>query len=418
MITIKNGRVFMGGSFVNSDIFIENDKITKIAPGLEEKGTVIDAKGKVVCHGFIDMHVHLREPGFEHKETIKTGTAAAAKGGFTTVCPMPNLNPVPDTVEHVQYQLDLIEKDACVNVLPFAAITMGEKGKEIVNIIDIAPLVAGFSDDGKGVQSEEIMDKVMRIAGETDVLISAHCEDESLLHGGYIHEGVYSRANGHKGICSECEAAQVRRDIALAEKYGARYHVCHISAKESIEAVRNAKARGASVTCEVTPHHIALCDTDITEDHGRFKMNPPLRDESDRDAILNGILDGTIDCIATDHAPHSAADKSKGLAGSAMGIVGSETAFAVSYTKLVKQHGLPLAALLELMTGAGKIIGTEHDIKEGAAADIVVLDTESTYKIDSSTFVSMGKSTPFEGMEVQGRVTNTIVGGKEVYKYE
>lgn len=418
MITIKNGRVFMGGSFVNSDIFIENDKITKIAPGLEEKGTVIDAKGKVVCHGFIDMHVHLREPGFEHKETIKTGTAAAAKGGFTTVCPMPNLNPVPDTVEHVQYQLDLIEKDACVNVLPFAAITMGEKGKEIVNIIDIAPLVAGFSDDGKGVQSEEIMDKVMRIAGETDVLISAHCEDESLLHGGYIHEGVYSRANGHKGICNECEAAQVRRDIALAEKYGARYHVCHISAKESIEAVRNAKARGASVTCEVTPHHIALCDTDITEDHGRFKMNPPLRDESDRDAILNGILDGTIDCIATDHAPHSAADKSKGLAGSAMGIVGSETAFAVSYIKLVKQHGLPLAALLELMTGAGKIIGTEHDIKEGAAADIVVLDTESTYKIDSSTFVSMGKSTPFEGMEVQGRVTNTIVGGKEVYKYE
>lgn len=418
MITIKNGRVFMGGSFVNSDIFIENDRITKISPGLEEKGTVIDAKGKVVCHGFIDMHVHLREPGFEHKETIKTGTAAAAKGGFTTICPMPNLNPVPDTVEHVQYELELIEKDALINVLPFAAITMGEKGKEIVNIIDIAPMVAGFSDDGKGVQSEEIMDKVMRIAGETDVLISAHCEDESLLNGGYIHDGVYSRANGHKGIPNECEAAQVKRDIALAEKYGARYHVCHISAKESIEAVRNAKAKGMSVTCEVTPHHIALCDTDITEDDGRFKMNPPLRDASDRDAILNGILDGTIDCIATDHAPHSHSDKAKGLAGSAMGIVGSETAFAVCHTKLVKQQGLPLSSLLELMTAAGKIIGVQHDIKEGADADIVILDTESTYNIDSRTFVSMGKSTPFEGMEVQGRVINTIVGGKEVYKYE
>ena len=418
MLTIKNGKVFMGGSLVNADIYIENDTITQIAPGLEPKGDVIDAAGKIVSHGFIDMHVHLREPGFEHKETIKTGSAAAAKGGFTTICPMPNLNPVPDTVANVQYQLDLYEKDGCINIFPFASITMGEKGKEIVNIIDIAPYVTGFSDDGKGIQTEEMMDKVMMIAGETGVLISAHCEDEALLNGGYIHEGVYSKANGHKGIVSECEYGQVVRDIALAEKYGARYHVCHISAKESIEAVRNAKAKGSLVTCEVTPHHIALCDTDITEDHGRFKMNPPLRDASDREAILNGILDGTIDCIATDHAPHSVEDKSKGLANSAMGIVGSETAFAVSYTALCKEHGVPVETLLELMTKAGKIIGVEYDLREGAKADIVILDTEEKYTINSSDFVSMGKCTPFDGMEVQGRVTHTIVGGKEVYKYE
>ena len=418
MITIKNGKVFMGGSLVNADIYIENDKITKIAPGLEEKGEVIDASGKIVSHGFVDMHVHLREPGFEHKETIKTGTAAAAKGGFTTICPMPNLNPVPDTVANVQYQLDLIEKDACVNVFPFAAITMGEKGQEIVNMIDIAPYVVGFSDDGKGIQTAEMMDKVMMTAAEIDMLVSAHCEDEALLNGGYIHEGKYSQANGHKGIVSECEYGQVIRDIALAEKYGARYHVCHISAKESIEAVRKAKAKGSFVTCEVTPHHIALCDMDITEDHGRFKMNPPLRDASDRDAIIEGIKDGTIDCIATDHAPHSVDDKSKGLAKSAMGIVGSETAFAVSYTELCKKHGISLEKLLELMTKAGKIIGVEYDIKEGAQADIVVLDTEDKYTIDTADFVSMGKCTPFEGMEVYGRVTNTIVAGKEVYKYE
>ncbi|MBQ7093877.1 MAG: dihydroorotase, partial [Clostridia bacterium] len=353
MLTIKNGKVFMGGRLVNTDIYIENDKITKIAPGLEEKGEVIDASGKIVSHGFIDMHVHLREPGFEHKETIKTGTAAAAKGGFTTICPMPNLNPVPDTVANVQYQLDLIEKDACINVFPFAAITKGEKGKEIVNMIDIAPYVVGFSDDGKGIQTKEMMDKVMMIAGETGVLVSAHCEDEALLNGGYIHDGIYAKVNGHRGIVSECEYGQVIRDIALAEKYGARYHVCHISAKESIEAVRKAKAKGSFVTCEVTPHHIALCDTDITEDHGRFKMNPPLRDASDREAILNGILDGTIDCIATDHAPHSVSDKSKGLANSAMGIVGSETAFAVSYTALCMEHNIPVETLLELMTNAG-----------------------------------------------------------------
>ena len=418
MLTIKNGKVFMGGRLVNTDIYIENDKITKIAPGLEEKGEVIDASGKIVSHGFIDMHVHLREPGFEHKETIKTGTAAAAKGGFTTICPMPNLNPVPDTVANVQYQLDLIEKDACINVFPFAAITKGEKGKEIVNMIDIAPYVVGFSDDGKGIQTKEMMDKVMMIAGETGVLVSAHCEDEALLNGGYIHDGIYAKVNGHRGIVSECEYGQVIRDIALAEKYGARYHVCHISAKESIEAVRKAKAKGSFVTCEVTPHHIALCDTDITEDHGRFKMNPPLRDASDREAILNGILDGTIDCIATDHAPHSVSDKSKGLANSAMGIVGSETAFAVSYTALCMEHNIPVETLLELMTNAGKIIGVEYDIKEGAQADIVILDTDETYKIDSETFVSMGKCTPFDGMEVKGRVLNTILAGKEVYKYE
>ena len=419
MITIKNGRVFTGGRLCECDVFIEDGVVKKIAPGLECKGEVIDTKGKIVCHGFIDMHVHLREPGFENKETVKTGTEAAAAGGFTTICPMPNLNPVPDTVENMEKQLEIIERDAVINVLPFAPITMGEKGKEIVDMIDLAPLCVGFSDDGKGVQSEEMMEEVMRKAGDMGVIISAHCEDESLLEGGYIHKGKYSEKHGHKGISSECEYAQVVRDIALAEKYGAHYHVCHISAKESIEAVRQAKKRGiTTVTAEVTPHHIALCDMDITEDDGRFKMNPPLRDESDREAIIEGLRDGTIDCIATDHAPHTKEDKSKGLEKSAMGIVGLETAFAVCYTELCKKHGFSIESLLTLMTNGGKIIGEEYDLKEGAVADITVLDTECTYKIDAKTFKSKGRSTPFDGVEVSGRVTNTIAAGKEVYRYE
>lgn len=417
MITIKNGSVYMGGSFFNKDIYIEDEYIKEIGENLPERGKIIDAKGKIVSHGFIDMHVHLREPGFAHKETIKTGTIAAAAGGFTTICSMPNLNPVPDSPAHVQAQLDIIEKDAVVNVIPFASITVGQKGKEIVDMIDLAPFVAGFSDDGKGVQSDEIMEEVMQKAGETGVLISAHCEDESLLNGGYIHDGVYARLNGHKGISSECEYKQVVRDIGLAEKYGARYHVCHISAKESIEAVKEGKAKNIQVSCEVTPHHIALCDSDIKSDDGRFKMNPPLRDESDKDAILNGILDGTIDCIATDHAPHSLSDKAKGLKDSAMGIVGIETAFAICHTHLVVNNGIPLSTLLDLLTAGGKIINTENDIAVGAVADLTIIDINENYTIESNSFKSMGKSTPFEGFAVKGRVTDTIVSGKEVYTY-
>lgn len=415
MLTIQNGQVFTGGELIFADVIIKDGRIAQIGQNLTPQGTVIDAGGRVISHGFIDLHVHLREPGYPNKETIATGTAAAAAGGFTTICSMPNLNPVPDSATHLQAQLDLIAAHARVQVLPFASITVGEKGEELVDMAALASKVCGFSDDGKGVQSDELMDKVMAQAAKLDVLISAHCEDETLLKGGYIHDGIYAADHGHKGICSACEYAQVRRDIALAQKHGARYHVCHISAKESIDAVRDAKGLGLPVSCEVTPHHIALSEQHITADDGRFKMNPPLRSEEDREAIINGILDGTIDCIATDHAPHSAEEKGRGLRNSAMGIVGLETAFAVCYTELVKNNGLPLAQLLELLTAGGKLIGVEHDLQEGAVADIVIVDPEAHYTIDSTAFVSMGKCTPFDGMEVWGKVTNTIVKGKEVY---
>ena len=414
MITIKNGQVFTDGKLIEADVLIQEGKVKQIAPNIAPQGTVIDAAGKVVSHGFIDLHVHLREPGFEHKETVVTGTKAAAAGGFTTICPMPNLNPVPDSVDHLQVQLDAIAKDALVHVLPFAAITVGEKGQEIVDMAALAPKVCGFSDDGKGVQSDDMMDQVMAQAAKLNVLVSAHCEDESLLNGGYIHDGVYAANHGHKGISSACEYAQVKRDISLAQKHGARYHVCHISAKESIEAVREAKGLGLQVSCEVTPHHIALCDLDITHDDGRFKMNPPLRGEDDREAIINGILDGTIDCIATDHAPHSAEDKAKGLKGSAMGIVGSETAFGVCYTELVKNNGIPLELLLDLLTAGGKLIGVEHDLVEGAVANIAIVDLNASYTVDEQTFFSKGKCTPFAGKTLWGKVTNTIVNGREV----
>ena len=410
MITIKNGKVFMGGSLVNADIYIENDKITKIAPGLEEKGDVIDASGKIVSHGFVDMHVHLREPGFEHKETIKTGTAAAAKGGFTTICPMPNLNPVPDTVANVQYQLDLIEKDACVNVFPFAAITMGEKGQEIVNMIDIAPYVVGFSDDGKGIQTAEMMDKVMMTAAEIDMLVSAHCEDEALLNGGYIHEGKYSQANGHKGIVSECEYGQVVRDIALAEKYGARYHVCHISAKESVDIIRQAKKSGVDITCETAPHYLVLDENDLREE-GRFKMNPPLRGAEDKQALIEGILDGTIDMIATDHAPHSAEEKGKGLEKSAFGIVGLETAFPVMYTHFVKTGILSLHRLTQLMC-----INPRMRFAIPLGEDFTVWELDKEITVNPENFASMGKATPFAGEKLFGECVATVCGGKLVYK--
>lgn len=414
-LTIKNGTVYSGGQLRGNDIYVKDGIISEISINLPERGEIIDARGLVVSHGFIDLHTHMREPGQAHKETMKTGTMAAAAGGYTTICTMPNLNPVPDSYDHLEEQLSIIERDSVVNVLPYGAITVGEKGEEITDFTTLAPYVCGFSDDGKGVQSNTIMEEAMQKSGDLGVLIAAHCEDESLLHGGCIHDGKYAKEHGYIGISSESEYSQIERDIHLAEKYGALYHVCHISTAEGIDMVRQAKARGARVSCEATPHHIVLCETDIKSDSGKYKMNPPLRADTDREAIMFGILDGTIDCIATDHAPHSKEEKAKGLKGSAMGIVGIETAFCVLNQYLIKDNDLPIEKLLELMCSGGKIIDVPYDIKVGVPADIVLLDTEREFVVDSRKFFSQGACTPFDGCCVTGAVVRTFVDGKCVY---
>ena len=417
-ILLKNGTVLVGEAFQNVDILIENDTIAAIGAGLAcEAAEVMDCTGKTVLPGLVDLHVHLREPGFTYKETVASGTAAAAAGGYTTVCPMPNLNPVPDSVEHLQAELDAIEKDACIRVLPFGAITVGEKGQQLSDIPGMAPLCVGFSDDGKGVQREAMMREAMTLVKAAGSFISAHCEDESLLEGGSIHKGEYAALHGMKGISSASEYVPIERDIALAAETGVQYHVCHISAKESIEAVRRGKARGVKVTCEVTPHHIALTDMDITENDGRFKMNPPLRSAADREAIRAGLQDGTIDCIATDHAPHSAEEKGRGLEGSAFGTVGSETAFAVCYTHLVKTGLVTLEQLARLMSSApAAIIGRKAEIAVGEAADIAVFTLDEKFTVDPDKFVSKGKSSPFTGKELWGVTELTVCAGNIVYR--
>lgn len=417
-LLLKNGKVFIDGAFKTTDVLIDNGVISAVGSNLETAGAeVIDCSGKTVIPGLVDIHVHLRQPGFEYKETIASGSRAAAAGGFTTICPMPNLNPVPDSLPHLREELDIIERDAVINVLPFGAVTVGEKGQELADIEAMAPYAVGFSDDGKGVQNGQMMEEAMELVKKSDSFISAHCEDESLLEGGSIHKGQYAEKHGMKGISSASEYVPIERDVKLAEKTGARYHVCHISAAESIEYIRQGKARGARVTCEVTPHHIALTDMDITEDSGRFKMNPPLRDKRDREAIWRGLQDGTIDCIATDHAPHSAEEKGRGLEKSAFGTVGSETAFAVCYTTLVKGNILPLERLVELMTSSpAAIIGRSAGIKAGQNADIAVFDLEKKFTVDPERFLSMGKSSPFEGRELWGETQLTVCGGKIVYR--
>ena len=415
---LKNGRVFVSGHFETCDVLVEGETIAAVGADLAcGNAEVVDCAGKIVVPGLTDMHVHLREPGFEYKETIKTGSMAAARGGFTTVCPMPNLDPVPDSLEHLRRELDIINKDAVIHVLPFAAITVGEKGQKLSDIEDMAPYCIGFSDDGKGVQKGEMMEEAMRRVRACGSFISAHCEDESLLEGGAIHKGEYARLHGMKGISSESETAPIVRDIQLAVRTGCRYHVDHISAKESIEAVRQGKAMGAPVTCEATPHHIALCDMDITEDSGRFKMNPPLRDASDREAIRKGLQDGTIDVIATDHAPHSAEEKARGLEKSAFGTVGSETAFSVCYTTLVLGHVLTLEQLIEKMAvNPARLLGRRAVIAPGEAADLAVFDLEREYVVDPADFLSMGRSTPFEGRTLHGVTELTVCGGRVVYQ--
>lgn len=413
--TIIKGATIVGGS--TEDIAIANGIIVKRASEItpEDGDTVINAAGLVAAPAFVDVHVHLREPGFGYKERIATGTAAAARGGYSTVCSMPNLNPVPDTVETLGVQLDIIRRDAKIEVLPYAAITIGRKGEELVDIAALQDKVCAFSDDGSGVQHDAMMERAMAEAAKHDALIAAHCEVEELLRGGYIHDGEYARKHGHKGICSESEWEQVRRDIEIAEKLGCRYHVCHISTKETVELVRQAKARGAKVTCETGPHYLIFTDMDLEED-ARWKMNPPLRSAEDRAALIEGIKDGTIDMIATDHAPHTVEEKSRGLKDSAMGVVGLETAFAALNTHLVRKGVITLERLVELMSiNPRRVFRIEGGIEVGNRADIVLLDVEHQWRVDSTKFLSMGKISMFDGREMVGDVAMTIHRGNVVY---
>ena len=386
-------------------VFSEGVCSSLSAPGLSG----FDSSEYVIFPGFCDVHVHFREPGFSYKETIATGSRAAARGGYTAVCTMPNLNPVPDSVEHLEVQRRLIEETACIHVYPYGAITVGEQGEALSDLEGMAPDVVGFSDDGRGVQSDDMMRQAMLRAKALGKPIVAHCEVNSLLRGGYIHDGDYAKAHGHRGICSESEWGQIARDLQLVKETGCAYHVCHVSAKESVALIRKAKAEGLDVTCETGPHYLVMDDSDLQED-GRFKMNPPLRGKEDREALIQGILDGTIDMIATDHAPHSAEEKSRGLEKSAFGIVGIETAFPILYTCLVKPGILSLNKLLELLCvnprrRFGLPLGTGYSI----------WDLNAAYPIDPKDFLSKGRATPFAGWKVNGKCIATICDGKLVY---
>ena len=368
------------------------------------------SKNFIAFPGFCDVHVHFREPGFSYKETIASGSKAAARGGYTAVCTMPNLNPVPDSKENLEKQLEIIKKDACINVYPYGSITVGQKGKELSNMEEMCDEAIAFSDDGRGVQSEELMKQAMLKAKSLGKIIVAHCEDNSLLYGGYIHKGNYAEKNGHKGICSESEYLPIKRDLELVKETGCAYHICHISTKESVELIRKAKAEGLNVTCETAPHYLVMDDSNLREE-GRFKMNPPLRGKEDREALVQGIVDGTIDMIATDHAPHSDSEKSKGLAKSAFGVVGLETAFAVMYTKLVKENIITLDKLIQLMA-----INPRKRFNIPLGKDFTVWDLNKEFTVDSKDFLSMGKATPFEGKRLFGKCILTVSNGKEVYK--
>ena len=379
-------------------------------------GDELDISSFVVLPGFVDVHVHLREPGFSYKETISSGTLAAAHGGYSRVCAMPNLDPAPDSLQTLAPQLERIRTDAVIDVTPYGAITTHRGGRELADMEQLAPYVAGFSDDGSGVQDADVMRAAMRKAASLGKLIAAHCEDNTLLHGGYIHDGAYARAHGHRGICSESEWGQIARDVKLAGETGCAYHVCHVSTKESVEVIRAAKRRGVNVTCETAPHYLAFTQDDLQED-GRFKMNPPLRDQADQDALIEGLLDGTIDMLVTDHAPHSHEEKAKGLEKSAMGVVGLETSFAASYTHLVKKGILPLEKLVELMhTSPMRRFGCGTEIAVGQPADLTVFDLNETYTVDPEKFLTMGRATPFTGTQLTGACKLTMIGGEIVWK--
>ena len=397
------------------NLFLHTDSLNETTKGkIDSLISQLD-KDAIIVPSFVDVHVHLREPGFFYKETIKTGTQAAARGGYSWVCSMPNLNPVPDCMENLQQQLDIIEKDAVINVIPYGAITVGEKGKEMADLEAMAPHVIGFSDDGVGLNDKKLMKEAMLRAKAMGKMIVAHCEDMEERAGGYIHDGEYAKAHGHKGINSASEWKPVERDLKLAEETGCSYHVCHISTKETVEVIRKAKARGVDVTCETAPHYLVFCDEDLQED-ARFKMNPPIRSAEDRQALIEGLLDGTIDMIATDHAPHSEEEKSRGLKDSAMGIVGLETAFPVMYTHFVKTGIMTMEQLVKLMSeNPRKRFGLPSAEESG---DFAVWELGEEYEINPEEFATKGRATPFAGHKVYGRCVLNFCGGKEVYKAE
>ena len=403
MFTLENVKIFKNGAISDGDFAFD------IAVPVSSSQIISKFNNLFVFPAFCDVHVHLREPGFLYKETIFSGTAAAARGGYSDMFSMPNLSPVPDNKENLELQLNAIEKSALIKVHPYASITKEQKGEELSDFEDLGPLCAGFSDDGRGVQSEELMKKAMKKAKALGKIIVAHCEDNSLLNGGYIHDGEYARIHGHKGICSESEWGPIKRDLKLAEQTGCKYHVCHISCKESVELIREAKKKGIDVTCETAPHYLVLNDMDLMED-GRFKMNPPIRSEEDRLALIEGIKDGTIDMIATDHAPHTAAEKSRGLEGSLMGVVGLETAFSVLYTKLVKTGVITLEKLIELMS-----INPRKRFSLPETEDFCVFDLNEEYTVNPDEFLSMGKATPFQDEKLFGVCKLTVADKNIVF---
>ena len=440
VILLKNGMLCEGGRCRPADILIKDGVIAEVAVSIPETAAgganarIYDIAGCIVTRGLADVHVHFRVPGRPDKETIATGSAAAARGGYTCVCPMPNLSPVPDSVKNLEEELKLIRKEGTIDIIPYASITLGRAGRQTVDVEALKGKVAGFSDDGSGVQDEAVMRESMKRIAAANCILAAHCEDNSLLEGGYIHDGKYAAEHGHKGICSKSEWGQIERDAILAGQTGCAYHVCHISTKESVQVIRQAKERGINITCETAPHYLTLCEDDLQED-GRFKMNPPLRSAEDREALIEALADGTIDMIATDHAPHTAEEKSRGLAGSAMGIVGLETAFPVLYTKLVRTGRIPLERLVEAMVEAprrrfpleergtakrpkcGLFARREPDpgIKAGCSADLAVFDINSCYTIDPEEFKSKGRATPFAGWQVYGRCLLTLCRGRRVW---
>ena len=407
-LTLKGANVYVDGHFELMDLTVNIDVPFSYSSFFTDG--FVDFSGKYIFPGFADVHVHLREPGFSYKETVKSGTQAGAAGGYTALCSMPNLKPPPDGVENLEKQLEIIRRDAEVAVLPYGTITVGQLGQELSEMEAMSDSVCGFSDDGKGVQNRETMKAAMLKAKSLGKMIVAHCEDESLLHGGYIHDGEYAKAHGHRGICSESEWGPIERDIELVKETGCAYHVCHISTKESVDIIRKAKAEGVNITCETGPHYLTLCDNDLQE-HGRFKMNPPLRSATDRDALIEGLIDGTIDMIATDHAPHSEEEKGRGLEKSAMGVVGLETAFPVLYTELVKKGVITLEKLIYLMSQSPR---SRFDIDTDVGFTVYDLDAE--YEVNPDNFVTMGRATPFEGKRVFGKCLMTVYNGKMVYK--
>ena len=421
MILLKNGRqINESNELVAVDLLVKDGIIIEMTECIENtEAQVYDLAGKLVSPGLIDVHVHLREPGYERKETIETGTKAAARGGYTTIAAMANTIPVPDSMESVTYIEGLLQQSAQVRVFPYAAITLGERGQEIVDVEALSETsILGFSDDGRGIQEAGVMYQAMQRAKAVNKPIVAHCEDDSLLFGGYLHDGEYAKANGHRGILSVSESAQIARDIMLAQATGVHYHICHISTKESVELVRFAKAQGINVTAEVSPHHLILCDTDIVNDDPNFKMNPPLRADADRIACVQGLLDGTIDVIATDHAPHHEDEKAWGIETAPFGIVGLETAFPLMYTTFVKTGKMTLKQLIDCMsTKPATIFNLPYGkLEGGAVADITIIDLDKEMEIDSTQFLSKGKNTPFNGYRVAGWPVMTLVGGKVVYK--